>query len=74
MITDRDVPVAKLESIQRPIEGEVPGRIERLVRSGVARGPIKALPKNWHKQHPRIKVPPGMDVVKIVVDERESGW
>jgi prevent-host-death family protein len=74
IITDRDVPVAKLESVQRPSEGEAYGRMERLIRAGVARGPIKPLAKDWRKNHPRIKVPADVDIVKIIAEERESSW
>ena len=71
IITDRDVPVAKLESVQRPLEGESHGRMERLIRAGVVRGPIKPLPKDWFEKHPPIKVP-GADILKVLLEERED--
>lgn len=74
LITDRDVPVAKLESVQRAVEGEAHGRIERLVRAGLARGPVQALSKDWFKTHKPIKIKGGTDISKIISEERESGW
>lgn len=72
IITDRDVPVARLESIQRSEEGESIGRIERLIRSGIARGPVKPLPKDFLKR--RRPVPKdGSSVVRALLDEREEG-
>jgi prevent-host-death family protein len=74
LITDRDVPVAKLESVQNPAQGEAYGRIERLVRAGLARGPAEPLPKNWFKTHKPVKIKGGTDISKIISEERESGW
>jgi prevent-host-death family protein len=72
LITDRDVPVAKLESVQRPAEGEVHGRIERLVRAGLARGPVKPLSKDFFKR--KRPVPKnGASLVQALLDEREEG-
>lgn len=74
LITDRDVPVAKLESVQNPSEGEAHGRLERLVRAGIVKPAEKPLSKDWFKLHPPIKVPPGVDIGKIIREERDSGW
>jgi prevent-host-death family protein len=72
IITDRDIPVARLESIHRSEEGKAIGRIERLIRSGVARGPVKSLPKDFFKR--RRPVPKdGASAVRALLDEREDG-
>ncbi len=72
IITDRDIPVARLESIQRSGESEPIGRIERLIRSGVARGPIKPLPKDFFKR-PRPVPKDGASVLQALLEEREDG-
>jgi prevent-host-death family protein len=71
IITDRDVPVAKLESVQRPSDGEAHGRMERLIRAGIMRGPVKELPKDWFEKHPPIKIS-GVDILKVLLEERED--
>ena len=71
IITDRDVPVAKLESIQRPSEGEAYGRMERLIRAGIAKGPVKPLPKGFFDR--KLPVPAkGMSVLDALLEERDE--
>jgi prevent-host-death family protein len=72
IITDRDVPVAKLLSVHRPSEGEAHGRIERLVRAGIARGPVEPLPKGFFDR--KLPVPlNGASLLRALLEEREEG-
>ena len=71
IITDRDVPVAKLESVQRSHQGESHGRMERLIRAGIARGPIEPLPKGFFDR--KLPVPAkGMSVLDALLEERDE--
>lgn len=74
LITDRDIPVAKLESVQNHAGGEAHGRVERLLRAGIAKPPEKSLSQDWLKRHPLIDVSAEVDTGKIIREERDSGW
>jgi prevent-host-death family protein len=67
LITERGRPVAKIVKSE-PMDEE----IERLVRSGHIRPPIKPLPADFFDR-PRPKVK-GEPLSQIVIRERREGW
>lgn len=69
IIMDRDIPVARLESVHR--QGDSQGRSERLIRAGIARGPVTPFQKGYFKKHPPIRIA-GADILKALLDEREE--
>ncbi len=75
IITDRGVPVARLESAARPARpGMSPddeGRLYRLEKAGVIRVADKPLDLGWMKM-PRAKPLPGGDILRALLDEREE--
>lgn len=71
LITDRGVPVARLEP-PPTASSDDDGRIDRLVRAGLATrgtGETQGL-----LDRPLVKTIDGSSVVDIVLEERESGW
>lgn len=71
VITDRGVPVARLEPIATSIDPT--GRVERLVRAGLARPGRGTVPVGF-LDGPVTPAPAGMSLVDAVVEERRSGW
>lgn len=75
IITDRGVPVARIEPIQQTPDWDA--RMQRLVAQGkvtIGRGPqgdelLEAL-----RKIPRATLPEGMSLVDAVLEERDSGW
>lgn len=75
IITDRGVPIARIEPIQRTDDWDA--RMAKLVAEGkvtVGSGPqgedlLRAL-----RAIPRPTVPEGMSVLEALLEERESGW
>jgi len=70
LITDRGVPVARLEPMADYPDPD--GRIARLERAGIIRrgtGPVAL-----DQLGPLPKVPEGVSVVEAVLEERRSGW
>lgn len=75
LITDRGIPVVKLESAARPsregLSAEDSGRIDRLEKAGILRVSDKPLDLSWMDMP--IAVPlPGGDILKALLDEREE--
>jgi prevent-host-death family protein len=71
LITDRGIPVARIEPVER--SDQPVGRLERLVRAGIARPPSTRMPSRLlDTPPPRPLV--DVDVVGIVLEERRSGW
>jgi prevent-host-death family protein len=71
VITDRGVPVARLEPMADYPDPD--GRIARLERAGLIRrgtGPISL----DQLQPPPPKLPKGVSAVDAVLEERRSGW
>lgn len=71
MITDRGVPVARLEPMAEYPDPD--GRIARLERAGIIRrgtGPVGL----DQLGPPPPKMPDGVSLVEAVLEERRSGW
>jgi prevent-host-death family protein len=71
LITDRGVPVARLEPIATSIDNS--GRLERLSRAGLARPATRTLPREF-LEGPTVESPEGTSAVDEVILERRSGW
>jgi prevent-host-death family protein len=75
LITDRGVPVVKLESAARPsregLSPEDAGRLYRLEKAGLIRMADKPMDLSWLEK-PRAKPLPGGDILKALLDEREE--
>jgi prevent-host-death family protein len=71
LITDRGVPVARLEPIATSTDSS--GRLERLSRAGLARPATRTLPREF-LEGPTIGSPQGTNAVDEVTVERRSGW
>jgi prevent-host-death family protein len=72
LITDRGVPVARLEPANSAANDDDEGRLARLERAGLLRrgtGDIRKI-----LERPLVKTLDGSSVVDIVLEERESGW
>ena len=70
LITDRGVPVARLEPMADYPDAD--GRIARLERAGLIRrgtGPV-----SLDQLGPPPKLPDGVSLVETVLEERRSGW
>ena len=70
LITDRGVPVARLEPMAQYPDPD--GRIARLERAGIVRrgtGPV-----SLEELGPPPKMPDGVSLVETVLEERRSGW
>jgi prevent-host-death family protein len=70
LITDRGVPVARLESVSS--SSDPTGRRERLARAGVVRLGSGAVPAEI-LAGPTTRLP-GASLVEAVLEERRSGW
>lgn len=70
-ITDRGIPVARLEPVSH--SGDPAGRIERLARAGLVRPGAGSAPPSI-LDGPSTRLPRGVSVVEIVLEERRSGW
>ncbi len=71
MITDRGVPVARLEPVSTAADPS--GRRERLVRAGLMRiGSAPLSPSVL--ADPTTDLPAGVSLVDAVLDERRAGW
>lgn len=71
VITDRGVPVARLE----PVAGttDIDGRISRLERAGILkRGTGKVDLQEILRPGPAL--PPGVSAVEALLEERRTGW
>lgn len=71
IITDRGVPVARLEPVAT--SNDPTGRVERLTRAGLMRPGIGELPDEL-LAGPTVAAPEGVSLVDFVIDERRSGW
>lgn len=75
LITDRGVPVVKLESAARPtrtdLSPEDAGRLYRLEKAGVLRVSDKPMDLSWLDM-PLAQPLPGGDILKALLDEREE--
>jgi prevent-host-death family protein len=69
IVTDRNRPVAKLGPVSAEARGEA--RAMALVRGGLAKPPIRPLPKDFWKW-PRPRDPEGRAIAAII-EEREEG-
>ena len=71
LIVDRGRPVARLEPVIGPEDGEQDGRLSRLIREGVLRlrrtSPPEAL---FNASPPRAKP----SAVELLINERREGW
>ena len=67
IITDRGEPIARIV----PIEPEAE-RLERLIRAGVLRAPVRPLDESFWKL-PRMEDPEGL-LVKAALEERGGGF
>lgn len=75
LITDRGVPVARIERVS-PVD-DTEGWLPRLERKGVIRRGNGMPPDELLRRMrdiPRPKLPEGMSVVEALLEERESGW
>lgn len=70
-ITDRGVPVARIEPVLGSADPE--GRIERLARSGLVRPGAGSLPAIV-LERPRTRLRRNHSAVDVVLEERRSGW
>lgn len=72
LITDRGVPVARLEPVTP--SGKSGGALEALVRSGVVAPAEKKLSLDGLKRLARPVLPPGVSASAAVVADREEGY
>lgn len=71
IITDRGVPVARLEPASSA-EGDDEGRLARLERAGIIkRG--RGDPR-WILDRPPTPTTDGRPISDLIIEERESGW
>lgn len=74
IITDRNVPVARLEPIASSKKGDPDGRLERLERQGlITRGKVGGISEETLKM-PLAKVKKGGDILKALLVDREESW
>jgi prevent-host-death family protein len=71
LITDRGVPVARLEPVST--SADPVGRVERLTRAGLMR-PGTGVPSEDLLAEPVTHAPRGVSLVDLVIDERRSSW
>lgn len=71
LITDRGVPVARLEPASTTVPAD-DGRIERLVRAGLATRGTGDYTEFLRR--PLVETVDGRGIVDLVLEERESGW
>lgn len=71
LIVDRGRPVARLESVAADLAGDEGGRLERLVRSGMARPARKPFPKARMASQPPRAV--NASVLAVLLEERRTG-
>jgi prevent-host-death family protein len=71
LITDRGVPVARLEPVAT--SAQPTGRRDRLVRAGLMRAGIGRVPAEILEE-PTVRTPDGVSSAQAVLDERRSGW
>lgn len=72
LITDRGVPVARLEPAAPSANDDDEGRLARLERAGLVTrgtGDVRGI-----LDRPLVQTIDGSSVVDIVLEERESGW
>jgi prevent-host-death family protein len=69
LITDRGVPVARIEPVHAP--DDPTGNLERLARAGVIRPGTGTIPKSI-LAGPTVRAPKGGSVVKALLDERRT--
>jgi prevent-host-death family protein len=70
VITDRGVPVARLEPMVAHPDGD--GRLARLERAGVIRRGLAPPPLDLIRTPPP-RLPPGVSVVEALLEERRTG-
>ena len=69
IVTDRNKPVARLGPVSAPIRGEA--QIIGLIRAGLARPPVRALPRGfWRRPRP---VDPQARALAALIEERTEG-
>ncbi len=71
LITDRGVPVARLEPVATSRDAS--GRRDRLARAGLLEPGSGFLPDDLLSA-PTVAVPHGPSLVASVIEERRSGW
>jgi antitoxin (DNA-binding transcriptional repressor) of toxin-antitoxin stability system len=70
LIVDRGRPVARLEPVTGPEEGEQGGRLSRLIRDGILRPRRTSLPEAlFNASPPRAKA----SAVELLINERREG-
>jgi len=73
IITDRNVPVAKLESVSGGSTVDPPGRLERLERQGlVTRGKGKLPPGFFDLPLAKLRTGAKLDALQALLEEREE--
>lgn len=70
LITDRGVPVARLEPVR--LGHGVPARMIALAQQGLVRLPSREPDASW-LDLPRVTPTPGPSLSSLVIDERRSG-
>jgi prevent-host-death family protein len=70
LITDRGTPVARLEPVAALPDAE--GRLARLERAGIIRRGSAPVPLEMLKK-PGPKLPPGVSIVDVLLEERRQG-
>ena len=73
LIMDRNRPVARLEPVTKAGKTDVEGRMERLVRAGLARRPQETLDVQDFLKRSRPKVCEGGSVLAALLEERREG-
>ena len=71
LITDRGVPVARLEPAATTADDDE-GRLARLERAGIIRRG-RGDPR-WILDRPPIKPTPGRPISELLIEDRRSGW
>lgn len=70
MVYDRDRVIARIEPVGAPLTKSAGADwVDELVRAGTLRPPVGTLPARWLEQRPDTRA----DVVRALLDERESG-
>lgn len=69
IVTDRGTPVARLAPVNVP--QRVEARMQELIRAGLARAPIKALPSDFFER-PRPEDPEGLVLAALLEDRAEG--
>lgn len=70
VVYDRDRAIARIEPVGAPATRPAGADwVDEMVRAGTLRPPVAKLPAGWLEQRPETRA----DVVRALLDERESG-